>query len=81
MVDVSAGHIAFNTRMVLDSGAVMSLVTSKLVNSIRAKMLHTDVAILSLGGTTPTHTKVELILASPTVGAKINFPSPFLTQQ
>ena len=34
VVDVSAGHNAFNTRMVLDSGAVMSLVTSKLVNSI-----------------------------------------------
>ena len=55
VVDVSTGHNAFNSRMVLDSGAVMSLVMSKLVNSIRAKKFHTDVAILSLGGTTPTH--------------------------
>ena len=59
VVDVSAGQNAFNTRMVLDSGAVMLLVISKLVNSIRTKKLHTNVAILSLGGTTLTHTRIE----------------------
>ena len=63
-VEVSFGNNSYSTRMVLDSGAVMSLVTSRLVNTIRAKRLHTDMAILSLGGTTAAHNNVELLLTS-----------------
>ena len=62
-VEVSSGkNYSYSTCMVLDSGAVMSLVTSRLVNTIRAKRLHTNMAILSLGGTTAAHNKVELCL-------------------
>ena len=42
----------------------MSLVTSRLVVTIRAKRLHTDMAILSLGGTTAAYNRVELLLTS-----------------
>ena len=39
----------------------MSLVTFRLVNTIRAKRVHTDMAFLSLGGTTAAHNKVEFL--------------------
>ena len=63
-VEVYCGNNSYSTCLVLDSGAVMSLVTLRLVNTIRAKRLHTDMAILSLGGTTTAHNKVELLLTS-----------------
>ena len=64
LMDVSTEWKETRTRVVLDSGAAMSLITSKLANTLKARRQKSNIYIAGLGGSTPSNSIVTVTLTS-----------------